>query len=128
MKNLNEKRFITRFGAFMATMAISTASVFADSTSIAKVVEPVVDLLNSLMVPLLAIVVAVGSLYCILLGVKFAKAEEPQEREKAKSHLKNAIIGFILIFVLIVVLNLLTPVMKNWVNEVLKKNIDKTIF
>ena len=80
------------------------------------------------MVPLLAIVVAVGSLYCILLGVKFAKAEEPQEREKAKSHLKNAIIGFILIFVLIVVLNLLTPVMKNWVNEVLKKNIDKTIF
>ena len=81
------------------------------------VVSPVVDLLNSLMTPLLTIVGAVGALYCVLLGVKFAKAEEPQDREKAKTHLKNAIIGFVLIFVLILMLRLLMPVMIDWVNN-----------
>ena len=46
---------------------------------------------------------------------KFAKAEEPQDREKAKGALKNAIIGFVLIFVLILALKLLMPIMKQWV-------------
>ena len=81
-----------------------------------KVVAPIVSLLNSLMGPLLALVGALGALYCVVLGVKFAKAEEPQEREKAKGALKNAIIGFVLIFVLILALNLLMPEMIKWVN------------
>ena len=82
----------------------------------ASVAAPIVSLLNSLMAPLLAIVGAAGALYCVVLGVKFAKAEEPQDREKAKGALKNAIIGFILIFVVILALNLLMPQMINWVN------------
>ena len=45
------------------------------------VVAPIVSLLNSLMAPLLAIVGALGALYCVVLGVNYAKAEEPQERE-----------------------------------------------
>ncbi len=83
----------------------------------AEVVTPIVSLLNSIMGPLLAIVGALGALYCVILGVKFAKAEEPQEREKAKGALKNAVIGFVLIFVLILALNLLMPIMIKWVNE-----------
>lgn len=82
-----------------------------------EVVSPIVDFLNDLMGPLLAIVGAIGALYCVILGVKFAKAEEPQARETAKTHLKNAIIGFVLIFILILALNLLMPVMSKWVNE-----------
>ncbi|MBE6909800.1 MAG: hypothetical protein E7474_09580 [Ruminococcaceae bacterium] len=82
-----------------------------------SVVTPIVSLLNQLLGPLLAIVGAAGMLYCVVLGVKFAKAEEPQDREKAKGALKNAIIGFVLIFVLILALNLLMPSMKRWVNE-----------
>ena len=81
-----------------------------------SVVAPIVSLLNSILGPMLAIVFAVGSLYCVILGVKYAKAEEPQDREKAKGALKNAIIGFVLIFVLILALNLLMPVLVNWVN------------
>ena len=83
----------------------------------AQVAAPIVSLLNSLMAPLLAIVGAAGALYCVVLGVKFAKAEEPQDREKAKGSLKNAIIGFVLIFVLILALNLLMPEMVKWVNK-----------
>ena len=83
----------------------------------ANVVKPIVSLLNSLVGPLLAIVGAVGAIYCVILGVKYAKAEEPQDREKAKSSLTNAVIGFVLIFVLILALNLLMPVMIDWVNS-----------
>ena len=81
-----------------------------------SVVAPIVSLLNSILGPMLAIVFAVGSLYCVILGVKYAKAEEPQDREKAKGALKNAIIGFVLIFVLILALNLLKGPMVEWVN------------
>ncbi|MBO6207140.1 MAG: hypothetical protein J6N53_04330 [Lachnospiraceae bacterium] len=77
---------------------------------------PVVSLINSATGPLLAIVVALGAIYSIFLGVKLAKAEEPQDKMKAKGQLKNAIIGFILIFVLIVVLRVATGPMLNWVN------------
>ena len=116
MKNINEKRVTTAFTVILAMMTFMTLGVSAES-GFAGVVQPIVDLLNSLMTPILAIVGAAGSLYCILLGVKFAKAEEPQDREKAKSHLKNAIIGFVLIFVLMLTLKLLTPVMSEWVEN-----------
>lgn len=86
-----------------------------------KVAAPIVELLNSLLTPALAIVGAVGLLYCIVLGVKYAKAEEPQDREKAKGALKNAIIGFVLIFVLMLALQLLMPQLTQWVNENAKK-------
>lgn len=92
-------------------------SFLTQSDAIGTAVSPIVDLIKSFTGPVLAIVGALGSLYCIILGVKFAKAEEPQEREKAKTHLKNAIIGFVLIFVLLVALSQLTPIFINWVNN-----------
>ena len=77
-----------------------------------NIANPIVERLNSILTPLLAVVGAAGVIYCVILGVKFAKAEEPQDREKAKSALKNAIIGFVLIFVLLLALKLLMPEMK----------------
>ena len=77
---------------------------------------PVVSLINSLLGPIIS-VVAVGAVYCVILGVKLAKADEPQEREKAKMALKNAIIGFFLIFILIVVMRLMVPTLVDWVNS-----------
>ena len=88
-----------------------------------QVATPIVSLLNQLMGPLLMIVGALGAIYCVILGVKYAKAEEPQDREKAKGALTNAVVGFVLIFVLILGLNLLMPNMVNWVNESAKKTV-----
>ena len=82
-----------------------------------EVAEPIIDLINSALTIILSLVFAVGAIYCVFLGVKFAKAEEPQDREKAKAHLKNAIIGFVLIFVLILALRLLAPVMTQWLSS-----------
>ena len=89
----------------------------APPASMQEVVQPVTDLIRQISGPVLGIVAALGSVYCIILGVKFAKAEEPQDREKAKAHLKNAIIGFVLIFVMLVVLSKLTPYLVDWVTK-----------
>jgi len=110
---LKEKKICRRTLLTMLMIVSTTAFSFAAST-LRDVVAPVVELLNDMIAPLLLVVGAVGALYCILLGVKYARAEEPQDREKAKAHLKGAIIGFVLIFILIVVLNLLLPYMTNW--------------
>lgn len=89
----------------------TTANPFAD------VASPIIGLINMATGPALAIVGALGALYCILLGAKLAKAEEPQDREKAKNALKNAIIGFVLIFVLLVVLNIGMGAMETWMTS-----------
>ena len=78
--------------------------------------KPIIDLLNMALGPAMGIVGALGAIYCILLGAKLAKAEEPQDREKAKNSLKNAIIGFLLIFILIVVLKIGMGAMTTWMN------------
>ena len=81
---------------------------------------PIIDLINMALTPALGIVGSLGAIYCIILGAKLAKAEEPQDREKAKNALKNAIIGFLLIFVLLVVLNVGMDAMTEWMNNTIK--------
>ena len=79
-----------------------------------SVVKPLLDVLGVLVPVLLGVVGAVGAIWVIFLGVKYAKAEEPQEHEKARNSLKNAIIGFVLIFVLLVALQAGLIVFNNW--------------
>lgn len=85
-------------------------------TNFKNIVDPIVNLLKSFTGPMLAIVSALGALYCVILGVKYAKADEPQEREKAKGALKSAVIGYVLIFVMILALYLLLDPLIDWVN------------
>ena len=117
MKKLNVRRMGSMFLVVMMLMAFLATPAFAEGneTNFDSITNPIVDLINSLLTPALAIVGAIGSLYCVVLGVKYAKAEEPQDREKAKGHLKNAIIGFVLIFVLMLALKLAMPILQNWV-------------
>ena len=79
-----------------------------------SIVQPVLDICRSLIPIMLSVVGAVGALWCVLLGVKYAKADDPQEHEKAKKGLINAIIGFVLIFVLLIMLNIGTKVLTDW--------------
>ena len=83
------------------------------------IVKPLTDIIGVVVPVLLGLVASIGAIWCILLGVKYAKAEDPQEHEKAKNALKNAIIGFVLIFVLLIMLNVGFEVFKNyWLNSV----------
>lgn len=119
MKKLNVRRMGSMFLIAMMLMAFLAIPAFAEGTgtNFDTITTPIVELINSLLTPILAIVGAVGSLYCVVLGVKYAKAEEPQDREKAKGHLKSAIIGFVLIFVLMLALKLAMPILQQWVAD-----------
>lgn len=79
-----------------------------------SIVKPLLEVLNVVVPVLLGVVGAVGAIWVIFLGVKYARAEEPQEHEKARNSLKHAIIGFVLIFVLLVALQLALNVFTNW--------------
>ena len=79
-----------------------------------SIIQPILDICQTLVPIMLAVVGAIGSLWCILLGVKYAKAEDPQEHEKAKKGLVNAIVGFVLIFILLIMLNIGTQVLTDW--------------
>lgn len=89
----------------------------------AAMLNPIVNLLNQALVPVLGLVLALGTIYCVFLGVKLAKAEEPQEREKAKNAIKNAILGFLLIFVLILALRVGMGAMADWMNSTISTSI-----
>lgn len=109
------KHLINIIAASIAPIMLATPA-YASGNDFSGISTPIVSLINSLLNPLLAVIGALGVLYCILLGVKYARAEEPQEQMKAKQSLKNAILGFILIFVLIVALRVSMPILTNWVN------------
>lgn len=81
----------------------------------APVIAPILEVLNAILWPAIAIVGAVGTIYCIVLGVKLAKSDEQNSREKAKKDLIGAIIGFVAIFVLIVALKISLPILQDWV-------------
>lgn len=81
------------------------------------IIEPILEVLDAILWPAIAVVVAVGTIYCILLGVKIAKSDEQNSREKAKKDLIGAIIGFVIIFVLIVALKIAVPILEEWVRS-----------
>ena len=78
------------------------------------IVKPLLEVLKVLVPVLLTLVGALGAVWVIFLGIKYAKAEEPQEHEKARNALKNAIIGFVLIFVLLVALQAGVTIFSSW--------------
>ena len=84
------------------------------SNDMEKIVKPVLEVCNVLVPVLLAVVGAVGAIWCILLGVKYARADDPQEHEKAKKGLINAIICFVLIFVLLIMLQVGLGIFTEW--------------
>ena len=104
--------------AFVITAVVMSYSSFSNAANAFDgVVKPITDLLNSIVNPLLALVSAGGTIFCIFLGVKYATAEEPQEKEKRKQALKTAIIGYFLIFILVVALKLSIKPLTDWMND-----------
>ena len=92
-------------------------TLLAASIDFSPIIAPILEILNAILWPAIAVVVAVGSIYCIVLGVKIAKFDEQNSREKAKKDLIGAIIGFVIIFVLIVALKIAVPILEQWVKS-----------
>lgn len=78
------------------------------------VVEPIINLVNSIEQPLLVIVASLGVVYSSYLGVKLATAATPERRANAKEHLITAVIAYFLIFLLIYLIKLYSPALMQW--------------
>lgn len=96
---------------YLATLLASKGVDFA------PIIAPILEVINALLWPCIAVVGAVGTIYCIFLGIKIAKADEQNSREKAKKDLIGAIIGFLIIFILIVALKIAMPILETWVKS-----------
>ena len=91
-----------------------------DEVQANQMVSPVTELIQVFIPVILTLVATVGFIWCIVLGVKFAKSTDPQEHQLAKKSLINAIIGFVLIFVLMLVLHIAFPYFLEMVKDVSK--------
>ena len=89
-----------------------------DELQATEMVSPVMDLIKAFIPVILTLVATIGFIWCIVLGVKFAKSADPQEHQQAKKALINAIIGFVLIFVLMLVLNIAFPYFLDMIGDV----------
>ena len=73
-----------------------------------SVFEPVVEILDAMLVPILILIGTAGSIYAIILGVNFSKAESSDKREEAKKRMINAISGLVVTILLLILLKLFT--------------------
>lgn len=105
--------------ASVCAVLMSFGGVFlaAKGVDFAPVIAPVLEVINAILWPAIALVGAIGTIYCVYLGVKVAKSDEQNSREKAKKDLVGAIIGFVIIFVLIVALKIALPILQQWVES-----------
>jgi len=99
----------------MNYLSVVLATLIAAPVNFNPVIQPVLDILNAILWPAIAIVGSAGAIYCVFLGIKIAKSDEQNSREKAKKDLLGAVIGFTLIFVLIVALKIAMPILQEWV-------------
>ena len=65
---------------------------------------PILELIDSALIPLMIVILAAGTIYAVILGVNMARADSTEKREEAKKRLINAIVGFGIIIVLLAVI------------------------
>lgn len=68
---------------------------------------PILELIDSAIIPVLIVLVAVGTIYSVVLGVNMARADSSEKREEAKKRLINFLIGIVIIIVLIAIMYVL---------------------
>ena len=112
--------FTTRAGVF--DEAGSSTTISGDSgvsTVYDRVFAPIIDILDAMLWPVLILVGTAGSIYAIVLGVNFSKAESADKREEAKKRMINAIIGLVVTIILLILLKLFTAnaqTIAGWIN------------
>ena len=94
------------------TRFLADANVEGAAGSFKGVVMTIANFINAMLTPILILVVSAGTVYAVVLGVNFARAETSDKREEAKKRLINAIIGIVIIFVLLLLLKILASNMK----------------
>lgn len=64
--------------------------------------NPLIDVLKNIVLPVLIVVATAGVIYAIYLGVMMAKAEDEGKREEAKKRIINVVIAIAVTIVLMI--------------------------
>ena len=87
---------------FLNSTSANTSGLEDSGTS--GTVSPIYDFLDTFGPVLIGMLLGVGTLYCVILGVQFAKAEKGEDRDIAKKKAINAGVSFGVIVLLVVLL------------------------
>ena len=68
----------------------------------------IVDVIDGFLLPIILILGTAGTIFVIILGVQFSKAESADKREEAKKRMINAIIGVVVTLLLLILVKLFT--------------------
>ena len=68
---------------------------------------PILDFIETAMIPIIIVLLAVGAIYAIILGVNMARAESGEKRDEAKKRIMNFLIGIAVVVVLLVIIYVL---------------------
>ena len=84
------------------------------------IINPLVKILDSLLVPIIIILGVAGAIYSIVLGVQYAKAETTDKRDEAKKRLINAVIGVVIMLIVLIAMKIFVhyaPEIAAWINS-----------
>jgi len=83
----------------------------------ANTVDPLYDAISTVGPYAIAICAVLLIFYGIILGVKFARAEDSKERKALQTALINGLIGILAVLVLIVILYAIRRPLVDWMNS-----------
>jgi len=92
-------------------------SILATGTQGDNSLDPIYDFISTVGPYAIGIVLVLGILYGVILGVRFAKAEDSKERGALQKALINGIIGFVAILVLLIILYAIREPLATWMNS-----------
>lgn len=83
-----------------------------------KIVNPIVIMLDQILIPIIIIVGVAGAVYGIVLGVQWSKAETTDKKDEVKKKLINGVIGVVIALVILIGMKLFlkfSPTVAEWI-------------
>ncbi len=87
---------------------------------VSDILQPIINVLDSFLLPVIIILGVAGMIYGIVLGVKYAKAETADQRDENKKRMIHAVIGILIMLVILIAAKVFTAnadTMFGWVDE-----------
>ena len=90
-------------------MNLNILSILAadENKIVTSAFERFIGIVNIVLPVLMSVLLVLGMFYGITLGVKYAKAEEDDEKKKAKGQLINVIVGVLIAIVFVAVIQII---------------------
>ena len=90
-------------------------------------VETLVKAIFKILGPVLTLVAVAGIIYAIVVGVKFAKADDKSQRDEAKQKLITVIVGIVVTAVLIALFYWVSINITEWIADIDSDRVDLMI-